>query len=196
MTTNCRRLSALVVALALVVAGCASMTSETAGVATASSSPVSTAATRVSATPRLTPVPTLTPRPAATPPPSPLYLSGNAYDFRDGLAELQNVTCPVVDGAGQLLWTCSLDGEAIISFYGPRSGAVTAIRVETPPGDPGDWMRGYASIVGTEVHGWVAHRVQTVAVSNETENVGGVWVQTTHDAESDVLLMSTEPLGP
>jgi hypothetical protein len=48
--------------------------------------------------------------------------------------------------------------------------------------------------VGTDVHQWVADRVQTDSVSNETEEVGGVWVQTTHDSNSDVLLMSTEPL--
>ena len=46
------------------------------------------------------------------------------------------------------------------------------------------------------VHEWVAGRVHTDSFVNETENVGGVWVQTTHDARSDVLLMSTEPLGP
>jgi hypothetical protein len=172
------------------------MTSETAGIAMTTSSPGSTPAASVSPTGRLTPVPTLAPRPAATPPPSPRYLTGDAYGFRDGLSDLQNFTCPDVDGADQLLWTCSLDDEAIISFYGPSSGAVTAIRIETPPGDPGDWKRGYASIVGLEVHGWVAQRVRTDAVSNETENVGGVWVQTTHDATSDVLLMSTEPLSP
>ena len=180
MTTNRRRLSALVGALAVVVAGCASIPSETADVTTMSSSPS-------------------TPAAAVMPTPVPLssspYLAGNATDFRDGLSDLQNFTCPDVDGAGQLLWTCSLDGQAIISFYGPSPSKVSAIRVETPPGDPGDWMRGYASIVGTEVHAWVAQRVQTDAVSNETENLGGVWVQTTHGARSDVLLMSTEPPG-
>ena len=57
-------------------------------------------------------------------------------------------------------------------------------------------MRGYASIVGTEVQDWVAQRVQADAVSNETEEVGGVWVQTTHDARSDVLHEhgATDPL--
>ena len=50
--------------------------------------------------------------------------------------------------------------------------------------------------MGTEVYEWVADRVQTDAVSNETDEIGGVWVQTTHDARSDVLLMSTEPLDP
>jgi hypothetical protein len=57
-------------------------------------------------------------------------------------------------------------------------------------------MRGYASLVGTEVHDWVARRVQSDSISNETESVEGVWVQTTHDARVDVLLMSTEPLRP
>ena len=90
----------------------------------------------------------------------------------------------------------SLSNQAIISFYGPSPARVSAIRVETPPGDPGDSMRGYASIVGTEVYDWVAQRIQTDAVSDETADVGGVWVQTTHDARSDVLLMSTEPLRP
>ena len=192
MTTNLRRLSALVGALAVVVAGCASMPSETADVATTSNLPGPRPQLTVSPTPRLTEPPGPTPIPL----PSSRYLAGNAYDFRDGLSELQNFTCPDVDGAGQLLWTCSLDGQAIITFYGPSPAEVSAIRVETPPGDPGDWMRGYASIVGTEVYDWVAHRVQTDTVSNETEKVGGVWVQTTHDARSDVLLMSTEPLGP
>jgi hypothetical protein len=191
VTTNNRRISALVSALAVVVAGCASIPSETAGVATTSSSPSTPAAT-VMPTPRLT----LPPRPTPVPLTSSPYLAGNAYDFRDGLSELQNFTCPDVDRAGQLLWTCSLRGAAIISFYGPSPAEVSAIRVETPPGDPGDWMRGYASIVGTEVYDWVAERVQTDSVANETENLGGVWVQTTHDARSDVLLMSTEPLGP
>jgi hypothetical protein len=181
VTTNLRRLSALVGALAVVVAACASDPPETASLATMSSPPP-------------------TPAAAVMPTPVPLssspYLANNADDFRDGLIEIQNFTCPDVDGAGQLLWTCSLDGQAIISFYGPSPAKVTAIRVETPPGDPGDWMRGYASIVGTEVYAWVADRVQSDAVSNETEEVGGVWVQTTHDASSDVLLMSTEPLGP
>ena len=191
VTTNLRRLSALVGALAMVVAGCAWIPSETAGVAKTSSSP-STPATTVMPTPRLS----LPPRPTPIPLPSSTYLTGNAYDFRDGLSDHQNFACPDVDGAGQLLWTCSLGGEAIISFYGPSPAEVSAIRVETPPGDPGDWMRGYASIVGTEVHEWVAGRVQTDSFANETENLGGVWVQTTHDARSDVLLMSTEPLGP
>ncbi len=196
MTTSLRRLSALVGALALVVAGCASIPSETAGVATRGDSPGTRPAAIVSPTPRLTPVPTVPPQRPANPPPTPRYLTSNASDFRDGLSENQAFTCPEVDGAGQLLWTCSLEGEAIISFYGPGPGEVHTIRVETPPGDPGDWMRGYASIVSTEVHAWVAHRVQTDAVSNETEQVGGVWVQTTHDAKSDVLLMSTGALGP
>ena len=181
MTTNPRRLSALVGAFAVVVAACASIPSETADVATMSSSPS-------------------TPAAAVMPTPVPLssspYLAGNADDFRDGLSDLQDFTCPEVDGADQLLWTCFLDGEAIISFYGPSPAEVSAIRVETPPGDPGDWMRGYASIVGTQVHAWVAERVQADAVSNEAEEVGGVWVQTTHDARSDVLLMSTEPQDP
>jgi hypothetical protein len=181
VTTNLRRLSALVGALAVVVAACAWNPPETASLATMSSPPP-------------------TPAAAVMPTPVPLssspYLANNADDFRDGLIEIQNFTCPDVDGAGQLLWTCSLDGQAIISFYGPTPAKVIAIRVETPPGDPGDWMRGYASIVGTEVYAWVADRVQSDAVSNETEEVGGVWVQTTHDASSDVLLMSTEPLGP
>ena len=190
VTTNRRRLSALVGALAMVVAGCASIPPEAAGVATTSSSPSTPAATVI-------PAPRLTVPPGPTPVPLPSrYFAGNAYDFRDGLSELQNFTCTDVDGAGQPLWTCSLGGEAIISFYGPSPAEVSAIRVETPPGDPGDWMRGYASIVGTEVYDWVAGRVQTDSLVNETENIGDVWVQTTHDARSDVLLMSTEPLGP
>jgi hypothetical protein len=196
VTTDLRRLSAPVVALALVVAGCGSMTSETDGIATTSSSPGTGPAAIVSPMPRLTPVPILPPKRAATPPPVPRYLASNASDFRDGLLDNQGFTCPDVDGAGQLLWTCSLAGEATISFYGPGPGEVHAIRVETPPSDPGDWMRGYASIVSTDVHAWVADRVGADAVGNETEQVGGVWVQTTHDARSDVLLMSTEPLDP
>src|SRR6478609_1627930 len=188
MTTSLRRFAALVGALAVVVAGCASMPPETAGVAPTSDLPPTPAATLMP-TPRLT----LPPGPTPIPAPSSPYLTGQADDFRDGLSDLQGFTCPDVDGAGQLLWTCSLDGQAIITFYGPSPAEVSAIRVETPPGDPGDWMRGYASIVGTEVYDWVAHRVQSDSVSNETEEVGGVWVQTTHDARWDVLLMSTEP---
>jgi hypothetical protein len=183
-------------ALAVVVAGCASMPSQTAGVATTSTSPVSTPAATVTPTPRLTPRPTVPPRPTPTPLPSPHYLTGNAYDFRDVLSDHQNFTCPDVDGAGQLLWTCSLGDQAIISFYGPSPAKVSAIRVETPPGDPGDWMRAYASIPSTAVYYWIDRRVQTDSLANETENLGGVWVQTTHDARSDVLLMSTKPLRP
>lgn len=189
-------LLSVVGALAVVVASCASMPSETDGVATTSTSPVSTPAATVTPTQRLTPRPTVPPRPTPTPLPSPHYLTGNAYDFRDVLSDHQTFTCPDVDGAGQLLWTCSLGDQAIISFYGPSAAKVSAIRVETPPGDPGDWMRAYASIASIAVHDWVDLRVQTDSLANETENLDGVWVQTTHDARSDVLFMSTEPLGP
>jgi hypothetical protein len=198
-----RRLSGLAIALgcslgalAVVVAGCASLPSGSPGVARTSPSPVSTRAATVGPTPGLTPPPTAPLQPTSTQLHSPRYLTGNAYDFRDGLSDLQGFTCPDVDGANQLLWTCSLDDQAVVSFYGPSPAIVSAIRVETPAGDPGDWMRGYASIVSVAVHDWVALRVQSDSLANETENVGGVWVQTTHDARSDVLLMSTESLDP
>lgn len=180
-------------ALAVVGAGCAPMSSETAAVATTSTPPVSKPAPTVEPTPRLTPRPTASPGPTPTPLPSPHYLTGNAYDFRDALRDHQNFTCPDVDGTARLLWTCSLGDVATISFYGPSPAKVCAIRVETSVGDPGDWMRAYGSIPSTEVYYWVDARIQSDTLPDETENVGGVSVRTTHDEESDSLLMSIEP---
>ena len=52
-------------------------------------------------------------------------------------------------------------------------------------------------MVGVDAHGWVAERVRSGSFSDETvEVVDGVWVQTTHDAEFDELVISVVPLEP
>jgi len=127
-----------------------------------------------------------------------LWATANADDYRqDVLIDGIGFTCPEVDAEDQLLWTCTYRDEVAISFLGSDPPRVSAMRVRTPVGDPGDWMRGMASLVGVDVHAWVAERVQSSSFSDETvQVVDGVWVRTTHDAEFDELVISVVPLEP
>jgi hypothetical protein len=52
--------------------------------------------------------------------------------------------------------------------------------------------QGYASIISVEVFQWVYDHFGT----NDTAEVGGVWMQMTHDDKSDGVLISTDPASP
>jgi hypothetical protein len=161
----------------------------TASVAPITPEPVSTSA------PTVTPTQHLTPPPAATEMPLEFLPGVNADGYKDALVDTLNATCRDGDGADGRLWTCSYRDEVAISFYGPSPAEVSAFRVVTDAGrevDRRSWLRGYASIISVEVFEWVYDHVG----SNETAKVDGVWVQMTHDATSDGVLISAKDPGP
>ena len=182
----------LVAALAVALTGCGgpqvpSTPQETARVAALTPEPVSTPAPTVNPTPG----PTVSPRPTET---SLAYLPVNAEDLKEVLTDSLNFTCPDVDGTDELRWTCSYGDEVTISVYGPSPARLSAIRLVTQARrevDRRSWMRGYASLISVAVFSWVYDHFG----SNETAQVDGVWVQTTHDAESDGFLISTKDVG-
>jgi hypothetical protein len=186
-------IGAAVLGLAVALAGCGGMevaptSSETASVAAMTQGPVSTPASSVNPTPR----PTVSPRPTETPL---AYLPMNADDFKEVVTGSLNFTCPDVDGTDELMWTCSYRDEVTISVFGPSPASVSAMRLVTRASrevDRRSWMRGYASIISVAVWSWVDDNFG----SNETATVGGVWVQTTHDPDSDGFLISTKQIGP
>ena len=149
--------------------------------------------------PTATPTEHLTLPPAATEMPLKFLPGVNADGYKDALVDTLNATCRDGDGDGdgtdRRLWTCSYRDEVAISFYGPSPAEVSAFRVVTDASrevDRRSWLRGYASIISVEVFEWVYDHVG----SNETAKVGGVWVQMTHDAKSDGVLISAKDPGP
>jgi hypothetical protein len=183
-------------ALAVAFAGCGgvqvtSPPPETAGDAVMTPESLPTQAATVNPTPR----PTVSPGPAETPRPSPYLPDVNADSFKETLIDNLDFTCAELDGTDQLIWTCSHGDEVAVSVYGPNSASVSALRVVTQAGrevDRRSWIRGFASMISVDVISWAGDNFG----SNETAKVGGVWVQTTHDAKSDGLLISTEHIGP
>jgi hypothetical protein len=125
-----------------------------------------------------------------------VFLPGvNADGFKAALVDGLNATCRDGDGADDRMWTCSYQDEVAISFYGPRPAEVSAFRVVTDARrevDRRSWLRGYASIISVEVLEWVYNHFGF----NETAHVGGVWVQMTHDATSDGVLISARDISP
>ncbi len=133
------------------------------------------------------------PQATGTPPSS---LAGlNADGYKEALTDSLKATC--IDGKGTdlLLWTCSYRDEMAISFYGSSPAQVAAIRVVTDASrevDRRSWIRGYASLVSVEVFQWADAHFGSQAIAK----VGDVWVQMTHDASSDGVLISTKQPGP
>lgn len=155
--------------------------------------PSSTPAPTVNSTPppTVSPQPTVSPRPTGTPL---AYLPFNA-DLVKGAATGRTLhfTCPDVHGTAHLLWTCYGDG-VVLSLYGPRPARVTAMRVVTDApreADRRSWLGGWASLAGP-VQDWVYDSFG----SNKTAFNSGVWVQVTHHATSDGVLISTKPIRP
>jgi hypothetical protein len=119
----------------------------------------------------------------------------NADGFKADLVDGLNATCRDGDGVDDRMWTCSYQDEVTISFYGRRPAEVSAFRVVTDARrevDRPSWLRGYASIISVEVLEWVYDHFGF----NETAYVGGVWVQMTHDATSDGVLISARDISP
>jgi hypothetical protein len=176
-----------ILALAVVLAGC-DATLPVSSLAAVIQEPVATPVPTVDPTPRQTPEPTVSPRPTTTPLP---FIPVDADDFKDGLIHSLGFTCPTVGGsANQRLWTCSYRDDVAISVYGPSPARVSAIRVVTGARQEVNrrsWLRGYASIISVEVFQWVDDHFGT----NDSAAVGGVWMQMTHDATSDGVLIST-----
>jgi hypothetical protein len=145
--------------------------------------------------------PTVNPTRRSTVPPGPTetpleFLADvNADGFKEALVDTLNATCRDGDGTDDRMWTCSYRDEVAISFYGPSPAEVSAFRVVTDAPrevDRRSWLRGYASIISVEVFEWVYDHVG----SNETAKVDGVWIQMTHDATSDGVLISAKDPGP
>ena len=145
-------------------------------------------------TPTVNPTQRVTAPPEATEMPLEFLPGVNADRYKDALVDSLNATCRDGDGADDRLWTCSYRDEVAISFYGPSPAEVSAFRVVTDARrevDRRSWLRGYASIISVEVFEWVYDHVG----SNETAHVDAVWVQMTHDATSDGVLISANDPG-
>ncbi len=143
--------------------------------------------------PTATRQPTLPPEPTATP--LAFFADLSADALQEGLIESLNATCRDGDGTDDRMWTCSVPTEVAVSAYGPRPAQVSALRVITEARrevDRRSWLRGYASLVSVEVLEWVYDHFG----SNRTAYVDGVWVQMSHDATSDGVLISTEEGRP
>lgn len=143
--------------------------------------------------PSPTPLPTVSAGPTGTPRP---YLPDvDADDYKQVLTDSLKATCSDGNDTDQRMWTCSYRDEVAISFYGPSSQRVSGIRVVTTARNETDrrsWIRGYGSIVGTEVWQWAESHFG----SNDAAWVGDLWVQMAHDATSDGVMISTKQLGP
>jgi hypothetical protein len=119
----------------------------------------------------------------------------NAGGIKEAMVDTLNATCRDGDGTDDRMWTCSYRDEVAISVYGPSAAEVSALRVVTDARDEVDrrsWLRGYASLISVEVFEWVYDHFG----SNETAKVDGVWIQMSHDATSDGVLISAKEPGP
>lgn len=162
---------------------------ETASVAAVNPGPVVTPARTVDPTPRSTVPPEPTEPPLQFPP------DLNADTYKQALIDGLYPTCRDGDGTDDRMWTCSYRDEVEISVYGPSPTEVSAFRVVTDARHETDrrsWLRGSASLVSVEVFEWVYDHFGT----NQTAYVGGVWIQMSHDAKSDGVLISAQDPRP
>ena len=143
--------------------------------------------------------PTVDPTLRLTVPPEPTEMEFlaevNAGGIKEAMVDTLNATCRDGDGTDDRMWTCSYRDEVSVSVYGPSAAEVSALRVVTDARDEVDrrsWLRGYASLISVEVFEWVYDHFG----SNETAKVDGVWIQMSHDATSDGVLISAEEPAP
>lgn len=182
-------------AVAMALAGCGGMdvaptSSVTVSVAPTTQEPASTTPTPIV---NVTSGPTVSSRPTGTP--LPFLPDLDADKDKQQLINSLGFTCRDGDGTDQRMWTCSYRNEVDISEYGPSPRNVSAMRVATDARkevNRRSWIRGYASIFRVDVWEWAESHFG----SNDAARVGNVWVQMTHDANSDGVLISTRHVGP